>query len=79
MLCTSTLQPSIGAEQMAEAKQRILVALPVSTIEKLDELTSVNQRTRPNALEILIDNAHAEYVKNSATRINPAPTSEKPC
>lgn len=41
------------------------------SIERLDELCTVNKRSRREIIEILVDEAHGVYTENPNDRINP--------
>ena len=42
-----------------------------ATLNQLDALCKANDRSRPRIIAILVDAAHAEYLKDPEKRINP--------
>ena len=54
----------------AEVKP-IMVRMGTDFVACLDELCEVNKRSRREVIEILVDNAHANWAENPTTRLNP--------
>lgn len=52
-------------------KTNVLLGLPGETVDKLDKLCGVNDRSRPKLVGILIDRAYAEYEADNNARVNP--------
>jgi predicted transcriptional regulator len=56
---------------MQNETTRVLLGLPDHTVERLDELCKVNDRSRPKLVAILIEQAAAAYTADNAVRVNP--------
>lgn len=52
---------------------RVLLSLPIPSLERLDKLCGVNERSRPKLVKILIDQAYEAYKKDETERLNPVP------
>ena len=49
----------------------IMVRMGVDFVACLDDLCEVNKRSRREVIEILVDQAHAEWSENPDERLNP--------
>ena len=51
--------------------QSVMMRMGVDYVAALDELCTVNDRSRREIVEILIDEAYQEYLNDKNARINP--------
>ena len=56
-----------------EGKKDVMLRMHEEKLARLDKLTQVNQRSRREIAEILIDHAYLDWLEDPSDRINPPP------